>query len=70
MRILDMFLLSKGLINSSQRLTRDQQPSFPASKRTKILGTLVGTSGSYVNTLASPQDEHEIGDMGGPHIII
>ena len=41
MRILDMFLRSKGLINSSESLKRDRRPSFPASKWTKILGTLV-----------------------------
>ena len=38
---LDMFLPSKRLINSSQSLKRDRRPSFPASKWTKILGTLV-----------------------------
>ena len=49
---------------------KQEQHGFPASKWTKILGTLVCISGSYVNKLASPQDEHEIGDMGGAHIII
>ena len=41
LRILDMFLPSKRLINSSQSLKRDRRSSFPASKCTKILGTLV-----------------------------
>ena len=41
LRILDMFLPSKRLINSSQSLKRDRRSSFPASKWTKILGTLV-----------------------------
>ena len=41
LRILDMFLPSKRFINSSQSLKRDRRSSFPASKWTKILGTLV-----------------------------
>ena len=41
LRILDMFLPSKRLINSSQSLKRDRRPSFPVSKWTKILGTFV-----------------------------
>ena len=41
LRILDMFVPSKRLINSLQSLKRDRRSSFPASKCTKILGTLV-----------------------------
>ena len=41
LRILDMFLPSKRFINSSQSFKRNRRSSFPASKWTKILGTLV-----------------------------
>ena len=39
--------------NSSQSLKRDRQPSFPASKWTKILGTLVCIKGGIHSTKMS-----------------
>ena len=51
LRILDMFLPSKRLINSSQSLKRDRRSSFPASKWTKILGTLVCIEDSSITAL-------------------